>query len=129
MPDILLLLLQICVILGVARLMGWLFKKMHQPQVVGEMVAGILLGPSLLGLAAPRISAALFPPESLGYLSALSQIGLVLFMFLVGLELEGKLLRNQGRLPSSPATPALPCPSSWGPCWRCCFTRASPMTA
>ena len=54
MPDILLLLLQICVILGVARLMGWLFKKMHQPQVVGEMVAGILLGPSLLGLAAPR---------------------------------------------------------------------------
>ena len=98
MPDILLLLLQICVILGVARLVGWLFKKMHQPQVVGEMVAGILLGPSLLGLAAPRISAALFPPESLGYLNSLSQIGLVLFMFLVGLELEGSLLRNQGEV-------------------------------
>jgi Kef-type K+ transport system membrane component KefB len=98
MPDILLLLLQICVILGVARLVGWVFKKMHQPQVVGEMVAGILLGPSLLGLVAPGISAALFPPESLGYLSALSQIGLVLFMFLVGLELEGKLLRNQGKI-------------------------------
>jgi Kef-type K+ transport system membrane component KefB len=98
MPDILLLLLQVCVILGVARLVGWLFKKMHQPQVVGEMVAGILLGPSLLGLVAPRLSAALFPPDSLGYLSALSQIGLVLFMFLVGLELEGKLLRNQGEV-------------------------------
>jgi Kef-type K+ transport system membrane component KefB len=98
MPDILLLLLQICVILGVARLVGWLFKKMHQPQVVGEMVAGILLGPSLLGLAAPRISAALFPPESLGYLNSLSQIGLVLFMFLVGLELESSLLRKQGEI-------------------------------
>jgi hypothetical protein len=64
----------------------------------GEMVAGILFGPSMLSLVAPRLSAALLPHVSLGYLSALSQIGLVLFMFLVGLELEGKLLRNQGEI-------------------------------
>jgi Kef-type K+ transport system membrane component KefB len=61
-----------------------LFKKIRQPQVVGEMVAGILLGPSLLGWVAPQLSSALFPASSLGYLGALSQVGLVLFMFLVG---------------------------------------------
>jgi len=93
-----LLLLQVAVILGVARFVGWIFRKMHQPQVVGEMVAGILLGPSLLGLAAPGIFNFLFPPESLGFLNALSQIGLVLFMFLVGLELDAKVLKKQGRV-------------------------------
>jgi Kef-type K+ transport system membrane component KefB len=93
-----LLLLQVAVILAVARFVGWIFRKMHQPQVVGEMVAGILLGPSLLGLAAPGLFNFLFPPESLGFLNALSQIGLVLFMFLVGLELDAKVLKNQGRV-------------------------------
>jgi Kef-type K+ transport system membrane component KefB len=90
------LLLQIGVILIVARLVGWAFRKIHQPQVVGEMVAGILLGPSLLGWLAPSVSGFLFPPESLGYLSALSQVGLVLFMFLVGLELNPQTLRERG---------------------------------
>jgi Kef-type K+ transport system membrane component KefB len=52
--DLSLLILQIIVILGVARLVGRLFRKIRQPQVVGEMAAGILLGPSLLGLVAPR---------------------------------------------------------------------------
>lgn len=61
------------------------------------MVAGILLGPSLLGWAAPGVSAALFPPASLGYLNALSQIGLLVFMFLVGLELDLEQLRKLGR--------------------------------
>ena len=93
-----LLLLQVAVILAIARIVGWIFRKMHQPQVVGEMVAGILLGPSLLGLAAPGIFNFLFPPESLGMLNALSQIGLVLFMFLVGLELDAKVLKKQGRV-------------------------------
>jgi Kef-type K+ transport system membrane component KefB len=63
---------------------------------MGEMVAGILLGPSLLGWVAPGFSAVLFPIESLGYLNALSQVGLVLFMFLVGLELQPQLLRERG---------------------------------
>lgn len=90
------LLIQIGIILLVARLVGWGFRKIHQPQVMGEMVAGILLGPSLLGWLAPGVSAALFPPESLGFLNALSQIGLLLFMFLVGLEFDPKILRGQG---------------------------------
>ncbi len=92
-----LLIPQIATILIVARLMGWLFRKFHQPRVIGEMVTGILLGPSLLGWAAPGVSAALFPLESLGPLNSLSQVGLLLFMFLVGLELDLKQLREMGR--------------------------------
>jgi Kef-type K+ transport system membrane component KefB len=72
-----LLLLQVVVILAASRLIGWVFQRMHQPQVVGEMFAGILLGPSLLGAALPAVSAALFPPQTLDVLNALSQIGLL----------------------------------------------------
>lgn len=97
MASFKLLVLQIGTILIVARLVGWLFGKLHQPRVVGEMVAGILLGPSLLGWLAPNISSALFPPDSLGHLNSLSQIGLLLFMFLVGLELDLTHLRELGR--------------------------------
>jgi Kef-type K+ transport system membrane component KefB len=97
MLDFKLLIAQIGVILIVARIVGWLFSKLHQPRVIGEMVAGILLGPSLLGWVAPGASAALFPQASLGYLNALSQVGLLLFMFLVGLELDLEQLRKLGR--------------------------------
>ena len=92
-----LLILQIGTILIVARLVGWIFNKLHQPRVVGEMLAGILLGPSLLGWMAPNLSGALFPPDSLGHLNSLSQIGLLIFMFLVGLELDLGHLRELGR--------------------------------
>src|SRR5579863_8879682 len=94
--DLIKLVLQIGVILVVARTVGALFRKIRQPQVVGEMVAGILLGPSLLGWAAPGLSNALFPAASLGYLNALSQVGLVLFMFLVGFSLNPKELSEHG---------------------------------
>ena len=95
MPNLLLLLVQIGVVLVAARLVGLLFRYFKQPQVVGEMVAGILLGPSLLGWAAPEISAQLFPAASLGFLNSLSQVGLLIFMFLVGVELDPRLLRGK----------------------------------
>ena len=98
MSDIKILVGQICIILITAYAVGWLLSKFHQPQVVGEMVAGVLLGPSLLGWVAPGFSAALFPPESLGPLELLSQVGLLLFMFMVGLELNTTKLRQLGRI-------------------------------
>lgn len=94
--NLLTLVLQVTVILLVSRLVGMLFKKIGQPQVIGEMVAGILLGPSLLGWVAPEISRFVFPASSLGYLSALSQIGLVFFMFIVGVSLNPKELKELG---------------------------------
>ena len=96
MPNLFQLILQVAVILVAARVVGFLFQKINQPQVMGEMVAGILLGPSLLGWLAPGISASLFPPASLGYLNALSQVGLVVFMFVVGLALNPTELHDYG---------------------------------
>jgi Kef-type K+ transport system membrane component KefB len=97
MVSLQLLILQVATIVVVSRVIGWLFRRLQQPHVVGEMLAGILLGPSFLGWLAPAASAALFPPESLGNLNALSQIGLLLFMFLVGMELDLKHLKELGR--------------------------------
>ncbi len=92
-----LLLLQIIVILIVSRLFAIIFVKIGQPTVIGEIVAGILLGPSLLGLLFPEISGFLFPVESLGNLNVLSQIGLILFMFIVGMELDFNVLKNRAK--------------------------------
>lgn len=89
------LLLQIITIILVARFFGILFRKIGQPSVIGEIVAGIVLGPSLLGHYFPEISAFLFPVESLANLGVVSQLGLVLFMFVVGMELDLKILKNQ----------------------------------
>ncbi|RDI57012.1 cation:proton antiporter domain-containing protein [Flavobacterium glaciei] len=89
------LLAQIITIILVARVFGWIFKKIGQPSVIGEIIAGIVLGPSLLGLYFPEFSGALFPVESLGNLKFLSQIGLILFMFVIGMELDLKVLKNK----------------------------------
>lgn len=96
-PDLTLLLAQIVVILVAARVVGLLVRRIGQPQVVGEMLAGLALGPSILGAYAPAVSAALFPAASLGFINALSQIGLLVFMFLIGLELDLTTIRERGR--------------------------------
>jgi Kef-type K+ transport system membrane component KefB len=90
-----LLILQVVVVLAAARTFGAVLHRFGQPPVIGEMVAGIALGPSLLGLIAPGVFAAVFPPPSLGSLQLLSQIGVVLFMFVVGLELNWSDVRKQ----------------------------------
>jgi Kef-type K+ transport system membrane component KefB len=92
-----LLLAQIIIILLVARIFGWLCRKIGQPSVVGEMIAGIVLGPSLLGALLPEVKAAIFPVQSLGNLQLLSQVGLILFMYLVGMELDLEVLKNKAR--------------------------------
>lgn len=82
------LLLQIIAILIVCRIFGWLFLKIGQPTVIGEIVAGIVLGPSVLGNLLPNVSEFLFPPDSLSNITILSQFGLILFMFAIGMELD-----------------------------------------
>lgn len=89
--------LQVAAIVITARLAGVLFQRIGQPQVMGETVAGILLGPSLLGWLAPGLYHGLFPVARLRYLGALSQVGLLLFMFLVGLEFNATVIRSLGR--------------------------------
>lgn len=89
--------LQLAFILGVCRLCGWLARLIHQPQVVGEMIAGVVMGPSLLGLLFPAAQGWLFPEQSKAILFAVSQVGLALYMFLVGVELRSELLRARAR--------------------------------
>lgn len=89
------LLAQIVTIILAARLFGWIFRKIGQPSVIGEMIAGIVLGPSLVGMYFPEFSAALFPVAFLGNLQFLSQIGLIFFMFVIGMELDLKVLKNK----------------------------------
>jgi len=95
LEPIVLVLIQIVVVIGFSRLMGAACRQIQQPLVIGEIIAGILLGPSLLGLVAPDFKLWLFPIETLPYLNILSQIGLIFFMFLIGLELNPKYLSGQ----------------------------------
>ena len=90
------LLMQIVVIIIMAGLFGRLFRRLGQPPVMGEMLAGIALGPSVLGLFFPDVMTFLFPQSSLETLRLLSQIGVVLFMFVVGMELNTRHLREKG---------------------------------
>jgi Kef-type K+ transport system membrane component KefB len=89
------LIVSIGAILLAARVLGWIFQRIGQPRVVGEMTAGIVLGPSLLGQFLPGTFAYLFPASSMPALTVLSQLGLLLFMFVVGLEVDLRRVLNQ----------------------------------
>lgn len=89
------LFLQLLIIITASRVAGWIFTRCGQPAVVGEMVAGILLGPSLFGLLAPGAFQFVFSAASLDALKLFSQIGVCLFMFAVGMELDVSLLRHK----------------------------------
>jgi len=88
-------LLALTVILLLSRAAGVLFRKIHQPPVIGEVVVGIALGPSLLGHFAPAAQQALLPPSIAPQLGVLAQIGVILFLFAVGLELDARSARRQ----------------------------------
>jgi K+:H+ antiporter len=92
MSNLAILLLEVCVILIATRLVGSLFQRLHQPRIIGEMIAGIMLGPSLLGWLAPQVMTTLFPVSNFHYLKTLSQIGLLVFMYIVGFKLDTKFL-------------------------------------
>jgi Kef-type K+ transport system membrane component KefB len=92
------LLLQFIVIILATRAVGWLFVRFGQPPVIGEITAGILLGPSLCGWMWPGASTFIFPRESLGVLQLISQIGVCVFMFVVGLELDPAHVRQKARV-------------------------------
>ncbi len=91
------LLAQIVTIVFAARIFGWIFKKLGQPSVIGEIIAGIVMGPSIIGAYFPEFSATLFPVQSLGNLQFLSQIGLILFMFVIGMEMDLNVLKSKAK--------------------------------
>lgn len=95
MHTVVLVLVEILIVIGLSRLVGAGFRWIKQPLVIGEIVAGIMLGPSLLGLIAPDLAGALFPAETVPFLNVLSQVGLIFFMFLIGLELDPRYLSGQ----------------------------------
>jgi Kef-type K+ transport system membrane component KefB len=105
------LLLGLAVIVVMARLLGLLARKLRQPAVIGEVLAGILLGPTLL----PQVvGQALFPMDVRPLLTALANIGVALFMFLIGLELDRDLLRGKGRVAASVSLGSIVLPFALG---------------
>src|SRR5579872_3266777 len=93
-PTVPLLLVQTAIIFAFAHLMGATLMRLGQPRVIGEMIAGLVLGPSCLGWAFPLWSAAIFSPSSLAPLNMFSQLGLIVYMFLVGLRLDAEHVRS-----------------------------------
>jgi Kef-type K+ transport system membrane component KefB/nucleotide-binding universal stress UspA family protein len=95
LSTVVLVLVEVLLVISLSRLVGFGFRWIHQPLVIGEIVAGIMLGPSLFGLIAPDLAAAVFPGEAVPFLEVLSNVGLIFFMFLIGLELDPKYLKGQ----------------------------------
>ncbi len=106
--------LQIAVILLACRLVGWLARRIGQPQVVGEMVAGFLLGPSLFGVLAPDVQARIFPPDTVRVLFVVSQLGLALYMFCVGLEFRPDLMLRHARRAAAVSVAGIAVPFALG---------------
>ncbi|RUR85919.1 cation:proton antiporter [Chlorogloeopsis fritschii PCC 9212] len=92
MHTVVLVLIEVLIVIGLSRLVGLAFRWINQPLVIGEIVAGIMLGPSFFGLIAPGLAATLFPAQTIPFLNVLSQVGLIFFMFLIGLELNPKYI-------------------------------------
>jgi Kef-type K+ transport system membrane component KefB len=93
--------LQMFFLLAVCRVVGMLARRLGQPQVVGEMIAGVIMGPSLLGLLAPDLQLVIFPKDSLKILYVLAQFGVGLYMFIVGSEFRPELFRARARTAAS----------------------------
>jgi len=93
--PIAILLAQMIVIVFASVLCGMLFKKLGQPKVVGEIVAGILLGPSVLGRLCPAAGHFIFPASSMSTLTSLSQLGIILFMFITGMEVDLRVINRK----------------------------------
>ena len=106
--------LQLAVILAACRIVGIIFKRLGQSQVVSEMITGVLLGPSLLGWVSPEFSAYLFPPESKPILFSVCQLGLVLYMFLIGVEFNVDLIKSRIRSAASVSLAGIVVPFALG---------------
>lgn len=89
--------LQLAIILVVVRLVGYAARYVGQPQVVGELIGGVLIGPSLFGALLPQLHAAIFPAQSVSVIYAVSQVGLALYMFLVGMKFDLGILSHKAR--------------------------------
>ena len=106
--------LQMAFILGVCRVVGIVFKRLGQSQVVSEMIAGVLMGPSLMGWVLPDFSAYLFPAASKPILFAVCQVGLVLYMFLIGVEFDLDLIKSRLRSAASVSLAGIIAPFALG---------------
>lgn len=106
--------IDLAVIMVVARLMGRLARKVGQPAVVGEIIAGILLGPTLLGALPGDLDTILFPADVRPFLNVLAQLGLVLFMFLIGLEVDLSFIRGRERIAVSVSVASIVLPFTLG---------------
>ncbi|MET0159952.1 MAG: cation:proton antiporter [Acidimicrobiales bacterium] len=106
--------LSIAIIIVVARVFGRLAQKVRQPAVVGEIVAGIMLGPSFLGLINEDLPTKLFPLAVRPFLGIIAQVGLIIFMFIVGLELDMGLIRGKGRLAAVTSLTSVVLPFTFG---------------
>ena len=106
--------IDMAVILVVARLMGMLFRRLRQPAVIGEILAGIALGPSLLGLLPGDLPGVIFPTDVRPFLTVVAQLGLIIFMFIVGLELDLTLVRGKERLAATVSLSSVALPFGLG---------------